>query len=134
MPPQPDKSKQAPMRKTLREWYAYLDSDTRELTLAEFSALMFMHQQMFQRELVLHSRNQSEALEHLEGMVGAMDAHMEVASGGNYPGSAAVRAALDAYRNREREKSRAELEQSQKPPALPTPIRPKNKKPREKKA
>jgi hypothetical protein len=92
-------------RRTLREWFAYLDSTERELTLTEFMAVMLFNQREYTRVLLEEVRQVRQAAEHTEGMLGALyllASTVAASSGVPYAGSGEVRAALDAARDETR--------------------------------
>jgi len=89
-------------KRTLREWFAYLDSTERELTESEFMAVMLMNIREYLRVLLGQAGEIGQAAEHVEGMLGALDglgAEIAARSGLPYAASAPSRAALAAGRN-----------------------------------
>lgn len=60
-------------KRTLLGWLEYLDTKGRELTLAEFMAVMVMNSREYSRIAMQEAHQQREATEHLEGMVGTLD-------------------------------------------------------------
>lgn len=92
-------------RRTLREWFAYLDAADRPFTLEEFVAVMIMNQREYARIALEDVGQLRQAAEHSESMLGALDELAERLArmqGLPYAGSATVRAALDADRDRAR--------------------------------
>lgn len=67
-------------------WWEYLDDKKRELTLDEFCALMLFHLREYARMLVEDTKQNRDALEHVEGILGRADAFMALqAARGVYP-------------------------------------------------
>lgn len=60
-------------KRTLLGWFEYLDTPGRELTLAEFMAVMVMNTREYSRLALESARHQKDAAEHLEGMIGTLD-------------------------------------------------------------
>lgn len=102
-------------KRTLREWFAYLDSVERELTLTELMAVMLFNQREYQRlqlEMVATLKN---AVEHTESMLGALDvlaSNLAAMNGLPYAESHEIRAALDAARDAHRTLAAATRETS----------------------
>jgi hypothetical protein len=65
-----------PTRKTLRGWWDYLDDPKRELTLEEFVAVMSMNAREYARLALESVASSRQAIEHVESMVGTLDAVM----------------------------------------------------------
>lgn len=63
----------AEARKTMLEWFVYLDSDSRAFTLAEFTALMLLHIRQHLGQLNERTESVKQASEHVEGMLGSLD-------------------------------------------------------------
>lgn len=63
-------------KRTLLGWFEYLDLKGRELTLSEFMAVMVMNAREYNRVTMETARQQKEATQHLEGMVGTLDAFL----------------------------------------------------------
>jgi hypothetical protein len=98
-------------RKTLREWFAYLDSAERELTITEFMALMVFNQREYARVTLDLVRSIKDGTEHTEAMLGALDllaSNLAAMNGLPYAASGDIRAALDASRDDHRALSAAE--------------------------
>lgn len=89
-------------RMTLRGWFEYLDDPKRELTESEFMALMLFNTREYARLTMELVKQQKDATEHVEGMVGAIDAMLSQ-SNPDYPSSGAVREALDVKRDADRQ-------------------------------
>lgn len=92
-------------RRTLREWFAYLDSSERELTVTEFMALMLFNQREYQRMQLEMVANLKNAVEHTEAMLGALDVLAERIAAMNglpYAASREIRGAMDAARDEHR--------------------------------
>lgn len=88
-------------RRTLREWFAYLDSTERELTLTEFMAVMTFNSREYARQTLDLVRAIQIAGEHSESMLGALDQLAERLASANglpYASSGDVRAAMAARR------------------------------------
>lgn len=86
-----------PDRRTLREWFAYLDSTERELTLSEFMAVMLFNSREYTRIMVEMVREVQNANEHGEAVLGSIDQlakRIAEANGVPYPSSHADRAAM----------------------------------------
>lgn len=60
-------------KRTMLGWWEYLDTQGRELTLSEFMALMVFHEREYARKTMEMTKDQKEAAEHTEGMVGTID-------------------------------------------------------------
>lgn len=92
-------------RRSLREWFAYLDSTERELTLNEFMAVMVFNQREYTRLMLEMLQQVRLSGEHTESMLGALDqaaALIAQVNGVPYAASHEVRAALDAARDEQR--------------------------------
>lgn len=63
-------------KRTLLGWFEYLDTKGRELTLSEFMAVMLMNTREYARLTLDLVKQQKEATEHVEGMVGTLDDFM----------------------------------------------------------
>jgi hypothetical protein len=61
-------------RRTMRVWFDYLDDPKRELTESEFMAVMLFNTREYARMTYNLMVNQAESGEHVEGMLGALDA------------------------------------------------------------
>lgn len=72
------------MKKTLRGWFDYLDDPKRELTAEEFKMLMLFNIREYARLTMDLVKEQKEATEHLEGMMGSLDT-MLTENTPNYP-------------------------------------------------
>ena len=94
-------------RRTLREWFAYLDSTEREYTLAEVMAVMVFNQREYTRIMLEIVRELKDASEHSEAVLGALDQLAEriaASSGLPYPSSHAERRAMaDGWKQEGRE-------------------------------
>ncbi|MGE3270384.1 MAG: hypothetical protein AB7P40_16645 [Chloroflexota bacterium] len=91
-------------------WYDRLIAKSKlsELTVQESMLLCLHNIQNHLHDLNLSAMTTAQAVEHVEGMVGAIDAaagHMARQAGVPYPESGKVRAALDAQRDAERTKA-----------------------------
>jgi hypothetical protein len=85
-------------RRTLREWFAYLDDDKRPLTLDEFVAVMAFNSREYARLTLEMVRNLQNSGQHTEAMLSALDVAARAVANGNalpYPASDDVRRALD---------------------------------------
>lgn len=92
-------------QRTMLGWWEYLDTKGRDLTLDEFRALMSLHAREYARATLELTRDQKDAIEHVEGILGARDAFdalIAERTGMPYPSSAKVRAFLDKRRDEER--------------------------------
>lgn len=92
-------------RRTLREWFAYLDSSERELNLNEFMALMLFNSREYSRIMLEMLREIQNSSEHTEAMLGAMDVLAERLASANglpYAASHEIRVAMDAARDEHR--------------------------------
>lgn len=90
----------APKTRTPKSWTHYLADDEADFTLEEYTAAVLSR--------ILGCLVEStQATQHLEGMVGAID-DMLARADPNYAGSSAVRAALDAQRDERRRLTAAE--------------------------
>lgn len=86
-------------RRTIREWFAYLDSTEKQITLTEFMALMLFNQREYLRLMVEMVRELDNRAEHTEAVLGALDQFAErlaTGSGLPYPSSEAARVAMAA--------------------------------------
>ena len=77
-------------KKTPAEWKDYLTRESSPLTLEEYIGGILLR-------LAYHLMESSQALQHLEGMVGAIDDAVD-RSDPEYAGSAVVREALHTHR------------------------------------
>ena len=80
-----------PVKRTPEDWQRLLSADSTPLTLDEYKAKVIIHQNGMILEAML-------ALQHLEGMVGAIDDAFN-RHDSEYAGSATVREALDKQRD-----------------------------------
>ena len=62
--------------RTMLGWFEYLDDPKRELTLSEFMAQMLFHVRQHVASGREIAQQQRDAVEHLEGMVGSLDAYL----------------------------------------------------------
>ena len=60
-------------KRTMLEWFVYLDSKEREFTLMEFMAQMLMHCRQHLGQISERTEGLKQATEHVEGMVGTFD-------------------------------------------------------------
>lgn len=60
-------------KRTFLAWFEYLDTPGRELNLSEFMALLLAQSREFNRVTMEQAKQQREATEHLEGMIGTLD-------------------------------------------------------------
>lgn len=89
-------------KRTMREWFKYLDDSERQFTLEEFTALMAFHTRENSRRALEEAAKTTLAVEHTEGMMGAVDEFlMRVAlmHGIEYKGSAKARELMDQQRD-----------------------------------
>lgn len=88
-----------------------------ELTLMETMALCLHNIQNHLYEVKLDAASTKQAQEHVEGMIGAIDAFFHqfaTMQGLPYASSADIRAALDEKRDRDREHARLAFEEARK--------------------
>lgn len=91
-------------RRTLRGWFEHLDTPGREFSETEFMMVMLFNIREYARMTLDLVKQQKEATEHLEGMVGAID-EMFSRVDPNYAGDGDVRQALDERRDAQRLKA-----------------------------
>lgn len=87
--------------KTLRGWFDYLDDPKREYSETGFMMVMLFNIREYARMTLDLVREQKQATEHIEGMVGAID-DMFSRVDPNYAGDGKVRQALDEQRDERR--------------------------------
>ena len=88
-------------KRTLRGWFEYLDDPKREMSETEFMMVMLFNTREYARMTLDLVKGQSEATDHIEGMVGAID-DMFSRVDPAYARDGQVRAALDQQRDDQR--------------------------------
>jgi hypothetical protein len=62
------------VKKSIKEWMAYFNNESRQYTQDEFNSMMLFHIREYLRITLDHDNDQRASIAHIEGMMARLDA------------------------------------------------------------